>query len=62
VRSLYASQVPKDILLLATIYEEIHELKRNMRSLSGTEKSDLDKIKESILQIKDISFEIGNFA
>jgi len=62
VRSLYAGQIPKDILLLATIYEEIHELKRNMRSLSGTEKSDLDKIKESILQIKDISLEIGNFA
>lgn len=60
VREYYADLLPKDIHLLASIYEELHELKRSMRMLIAPGSDHLSKIKESILQIQDLSTGIEN--
>ena len=60
VREYYGELLPKDIHLLASIYEELHELKRSMRVLISPGSDHLSKIKESILQIQDLSTGIEN--
>lgn len=60
VREYYGTILPRDIHLLASIYEELHELKRSMRLLITPGNDYLSKIKESILQIQDLSTGIEN--
>lgn len=60
VKEYYADLLPRDIHLLASIYEELHELKRSMRMLISPGTDHLSKIKESILQIQDLSTGIEN--
>ncbi len=60
VKEYYKESLPKDIHLLASIYEELHELKRSMRMLISPGTDHLTKIKESILQIQDLSTSIEN--
>lgn len=60
VKEYYGTLLPKDIHLLASIYEELHELKRSMRVLLSPGTDHLSKIKESILQIQDLSTGIEN--
>ncbi|MCB1176128.1 MAG: hypothetical protein KDK36_00995 [Leptospiraceae bacterium] len=58
VKYLYKHQIPDDIHLLTSIYEEVHELKRSMRLLLDSTEGKLDKLKDSITFIKDLSKEI----
>ncbi|MEM7181641.1 MAG: hypothetical protein AAF518_12055 [Spirochaetota bacterium] len=55
MKELYCKDVPEEILLLVTIYEEIHELKQNIRMIYPYTDNQINKIKESILQIQDLS-------
>ena len=55
MKELYVQDVPEEILLLVTIYEEIHELKQNIRMIYPYTDNQINKIKESILQIQDLS-------
>lgn len=62
IKYLYQKSVPEDVQLLTSIYEEVHELKKSMRLLLSNADGQLDKIKESITFIKDLSKEIEKIA
>lgn len=55
VKTLYAREAPEELQLLVTIYEEIHELKQHIRVIFPYTDHQISKIKESILQIQDLS-------
>lgn len=55
LKRLYVDIVPEEIKILVTIYEEIHELKQNIRWFLPQADIQLTKIKESISQLQDLS-------
>jgi predicted nucleotidyltransferase len=59
IKYLYKGELPNEIFLLTSIYEQVHELKKNLRMLETGKNSDLEKLKESILQIQEFSNEIA---
>jgi hypothetical protein len=58
IKHLYKSNLSEDVQLLISIYEEVHELKRSMRVLLTNSEGHLNKLKESITFIRDLSKEI----
>ncbi|MDX1957865.1 MAG: hypothetical protein SFU98_04790 [Leptospiraceae bacterium] len=58
IKTLYNSKISKDVLLLTSVYEEIHDLKRSMNVLLTGSEDYVDKLKDSINQLQDLSREI----
>ncbi|MCB1193876.1 MAG: hypothetical protein H7A23_09920 [Leptospiraceae bacterium] len=54
-RTVYRSNSTKEFDLMLSIYEEIHKLKQILRIISTDYKEKIEKIKDSISQIQDLS-------
>lgn len=55
VRDLYKAEATEDVLILVSIYKELHELKQTVRTALPYPEENLSRIKESISQIQDLS-------
>lgn len=59
VKYLYKENLPHEIHILSSIYEQVHVLKKNMRILKEGQKTDFEKLRDSILQIQEYTDEIA---
>lgn len=55
LQKMYGSEINEEVKLLITLYEEIHELKQNIRMIFPYSDNQMNRIKESIQQIRGLS-------
>lgn len=60
IRYLYKRETNQELQILISIYEEIHELKQNLKFMNSYSEEQLIKIKGSISQIQELSNSLQN--